>query len=411
MKMKETLRKLRRSNLTLKILSLIIAILLWFYVMNVVDPVTKRSFKNVPVKVEGLQNLRRRGLTLMNGEDIWVNLELQGNRSFMDRVNSSNIQAYVNLEGLKRGEQSVPIHVTNYNDNVKVVSKDPMTVILTIDENITTTEEIDVKTLGQLPEGYVMGDINKSIKKAKISGPKSLTDSVHSLVAYVNIKDRKETTVLTSNLVALNSDLEKINGLTIQPSSVELEIPIYKAKTVPVVLNFVGNPPSAENKDRIEIYPKTATIKGNTAVLNEIEEIRTKPISWDKLQEGILTTIDLDKPEGVELVNKDQIYQIGLKSSQFEERTMTIQTPSLRFVNVGDGLQGQILSPMKEIQVKLNSESNKLNEITNETLKFYVDCKDLSIGDHDLSIKMTPIEGVHILSIEPSRVRVTLTKE
>ena len=59
--MKEKIKKLKQSDLMPKILSLVIAILLWFYVMNVVDPLTKRSFKNVPVRIEGLQDLRRRG--------------------------------------------------------------------------------------------------------------------------------------------------------------------------------------------------------------------------------------------------------------------------------------------------------------------------------------------------------------
>ncbi|KGF10283.1 hypothetical protein HMPREF1633_10235 [Tissierellia bacterium S5-A11] len=409
--MKEKIKKLKQSNLMPKILSLVIAILLWFYVMNVVDPQTRRSFKNVPVRIEGLQDLRRRGLTLMNTGDIHVNLELQGNRSYMDRVNSSNIQAYINLEGLRKGEQSIPIHVTNYNDNVKVVGKDPLSVVLSIEENTSIREEVEIKTIGTLPEGYIMGDMNKSQERVTISGPKSLTDAVHSLVAYVNIKDRTQTTVLSCQLIPLDSDLEKIQGLTIEPASLEVEIPIYKTKTVPVTLNFSKAPPDQISQDLVDIQPKTATIKGNTAVLKEIEEIKTKPISWEKLQEGTLTSIELEKPQGVNLVNEKQIYQIRLKSSQFEDRTMTITEPEIRFVNVGRGLQGQILTPLHGIQIRLSADREKLNELNKDNLKFYLDCKGLSLGDHQVTIKMTPIEGVHISSIEPSKVNITLSKE
>lgn len=409
--MKEKIKKLKQSNLMPKILSLVIAILLWFYVMNVVDPQTRRSFKNVPVRIEGLQDLRRRGLTLMNTGDIHVNLELQGNRSYMDRVNSSNIQAYINLEGLRKGEQSIPIHVTNYNDNVKVVGKDPLSVVLSIEENTSIREEVEIKTIGTLPEGYIMGDMNKSQERVTISGPKSLTDAVHSLVAYVNIKDRTQTTVLSCKLIPLDSDLEKIQGLTIEPASLEVEIPIYKTKTVPVTLNFSKAPPDQISQDLVDIQPKTATIKGNTAVLKEIEEIKTKPISWEKLQEGTLTSIELEKPQGVNLVNEKQIYQIRLKSSQFEDRTMTITEPEIRFVNVGHGLQGQILTPLHGIQIRLSADREKLNELNKDNLKFYLDCKGLPLGDHQVTIKMTPIEGVHISSIEPSTVSITLSKE
>lgn len=409
--MKEKIKKLKQSDLMPKILSLVIAILLWFYVMNVVDPLTKRSFKNVPVRIEGLQDLRRRGLTLMNTEDIYVNLELQGNRSYMDRVNSSNIQAYINLEGVKKGEQSIPIHVTNYNDNVKVVGKDPLSVVLSIEEKTSIREDIEIKTIGTLPEGYIMGDMNKSQEKVTILGPKSLTDSVHSVVAYVNIKDRTETTVLNCKLVPLDSDLEKIQGLSLEPSNLEVEVPIYKTKTVPVTLNFSKAPPDEMSKDLIDIQPKTATIKGNTALLNEIEEIKTKPISWDKLQEGTLTSIELEKPEGVNLVNDKQIYQIGLRNIQIESRTVTISDPGIRFVNVEEGLQGQILSPLHEIQVRLSGDQEKLKGVNKDTLKFYVDCKGLGLGDHQVTIKVTPLEGVHISSIEPSKVNITLNKE
>ncbi len=169
--MKEKIKKLKQSNLMPKILSLVIAILLWFYVMNVVDPQTRRSFKNVPVRIEGLQDLRRRGLTLMNTGDIHVNLELQGNRSYMDRVNSSNIQAYINLEGLRKGEQSIPIHVTNYNDNVKVVGKDPLSVVLSIEENTSIREEVEKKNIKTLPEGTTWETTTSPRKEKPFQGP------------------------------------------------------------------------------------------------------------------------------------------------------------------------------------------------------------------------------------------------
>lgn len=404
-------RSMEKSSVTAKIISLICAILLWFFVMNVVDPVTRRSFHDVPVRIEGIQDLRRRGLTLIDGKEIQIDLELQGNRSYMDQVNSSNIQAFINLEGLSKGQQSVPIQVTNYNDNVRVVGQDPTNAVITIDENTSVREKVEVKTIGDLPEGYIMGEVNKNIKYARVSGPKSKTDSIHSIVAYVNVKNRRETTVISSELEALDGNLKRIRGLNIDPASLEVEIPIYKTKTVPIVPQMTGTSGQNFQEDAIDIQPKTVTIKGDSAVVNEIQEVKTKPISWTRLEEGTLSTIELEKPEGVGVINSDQIYQVSLRKTRQEEKTVKISNPNIRFSNLDKGLQGQILSPLDELKVRLNGDAQRIDELNVDNMKFYVDGQGLKKGEYNLQIKMTPIEGVHVLKIEPDRIKISLDKD
>lgn len=87
------------------ILSLLIAIILWFYVMNEIDPVITKKYRAVPVHYVNEEELEHRGLRIANAsKDIAVDISLKGKRSQLMGYKAQNLQANVDLSGLNIGE-------------------------------------------------------------------------------------------------------------------------------------------------------------------------------------------------------------------------------------------------------------------------------------------------------------------
>ena len=79
------------------ILSILISLVLWLYVVTVVSPESETTLYNIPVVLQGESALDSRGLVLVSNDDYKINLQLYGNRSDLNKVNSGNVTIIADL--------------------------------------------------------------------------------------------------------------------------------------------------------------------------------------------------------------------------------------------------------------------------------------------------------------------------
>ena len=79
------------------LLAVSIAFVLWVYVITVVSPNSEVTIYNIPVVVQGEPMLESYGLMNVTENIPSVTLKLSGNRSDLNKVNSSNITVVVDL--------------------------------------------------------------------------------------------------------------------------------------------------------------------------------------------------------------------------------------------------------------------------------------------------------------------------
>ncbi|MFO0753054.1 MAG: CdaR family protein [Thermodesulfovibrionales bacterium] len=136
-------------NIGLKILSVVLALSLWFFVtyhgrseMALVVPVT---FKNMP-----------RGLELLRESVKSVTLNVQGQERILKNLQPAELGVSVDLSGAKKGEE------VYYFDKstlvvpraVDVVRIEPTSVRITLDESLTKTVPVKASLTGLPERGY-----------------------------------------------------------------------------------------------------------------------------------------------------------------------------------------------------------------------------------------------------------------
>ena len=89
----------------LKIVCLLLAIILWFLIINEQNPVSEGSY-TVPVVIE---NLDSQYITSNVPKTVYV--RLSGPRNTIINVGPSDIKAYIDLADAQEGDMDVPIHV------------------------------------------------------------------------------------------------------------------------------------------------------------------------------------------------------------------------------------------------------------------------------------------------------------
>src|SRR5699024_5108879 len=116
-------------------------------------------------------------------------------------------------------------------------------------------ETVNIKTEGKLESGYVLGDIEVKSSSVFLKGPESLINSISEVVAIADIEGRTTDINLTLPVKILDNNGNEIEGIDSSPNIVEVHIPVYKIKTVPVELQIEGRIPDDYKILNMKIYP------------------------------------------------------------------------------------------------------------------------------------------------------------
>ena len=115
----EKIKKIVLNNIHLKILSLLVAFLLWLNITSTqktqIEFMTEVKIKNPP-----------KNLIVQKIEPSKVSIKIEGIRSKLNRVNISNIEVYVDGKKLKKGKNFVKVYVSpRFTESFTVISIKP----------------------------------------------------------------------------------------------------------------------------------------------------------------------------------------------------------------------------------------------------------------------------------------------
>lgn len=310
---KDSFKNILGQNTTMKLFSIIFALLLFSYVRNEVDPETTETLKGIPVRYDNVLYLKDNDLVLMSPNELTVNVTLKGKTSDMRNIRKEAIVAYVDFKNTEAGEQKIPIFINVLDKGIRAEKFEPDSAIFKIDEKINKNMKVNINTVGSLAKDYVLGKISTETE-VEVTGAKSVIDTIDKLVCTVNISGISETTILTEKVMVYNKNQEEVDDVTINPEKIEVGIPVLKTETVPIKVRPFGNSDKV-NESQIVVDPNAVLIKGNSAVINKVREISTVPFNIKDLEKGPIS-IKLDLPEGVSLVDATNNFVIKIASDE-----------------------------------------------------------------------------------------------
>ena len=165
------------KNLGLKILSLCLAVLLWWAFAH--EPTVEMSV-NVPVEFHHApQNL------IMTAENPFqVQVSLEGPERTLRDIRPSQVHAVLNLDGASAGERTFDItagqiHVPREVEVVQIV---PSQFHLTFDHEATRTVDVHPRVIGSLLSGYSISGVTANPNQILIVGPEKRIDAIDNAI-------------------------------------------------------------------------------------------------------------------------------------------------------------------------------------------------------------------------------------
>lgn len=396
-----------KSNLTPKIFSVIIAIILWSYVMGIENPEWPKEIKNVDVEFINRHALERENLVVMDPNEVKVNVSVTGRKSDMDNFDTNNIVARLDLSGYREGQTRIPIVVTlkGSTSTVRVTKWEPSDVLVNIDSIVTEPKVVNIRTEGKVSDDYVIGDLVANPRTILLRGPRSWVNQVSEVFAVVPIGGRTATANITAMVQIQDHTGNDVVGLEKDPSVVEVNIPIYRKATLPIEVILENELPEDYVVSEMNIIPSSITIKGGNNVA-DLSSIHTEPIDVNLFLENPSLEVELDLLENIELLDPNQRVVVNAKIEQIETKEFEFAFNEIDIRNLDEDilLEGN----NGTIKLVVKGTESALDTITKDILKPYIDLNNFSEGQFDIDIRVDSIEGVTVESIEPETLTINL---
>jgi len=284
----------KRGRTSLKIISVVLAVLLWLFVTNENIIITKKEISGVKLN--------------------HVNLGEGLKASYTDRVaveiigtpkKASDINAYIDLRGLKPGVHTVPVKVSRVS-GARVTSIRPDQVKVQIFETRENVFPVAYEIETPLPSGYKAEGIITVPDKCLVKGPEEVIERISSLTVFLNLGGLTRTSAYTLPVKAIDGRGRVLSdNLTIIPDKVKVYVVVGQEKSLrklPVVPDLTGKLPDGYVLGEVRVDPPQVTqVTGSGTTTPERSDITTAPVSLDGRTASFIEEIRLVVPQGWEV--------------------------------------------------------------------------------------------------------------
>lgn len=274
-------------------ISILAALALWIYMEVEISPPVTTWVRDIPVEFVGEDTtLADKGLMLLSGYDVTVDLELQGARKTLWKMDASAIRVVVETNNISRtGVQSLLYNV-EYPDNIsrsEITVKSASTYAVTVSVGELYTKEVPIRSEinGQVADGYFTGDLIIDPSVLTLRAQRENLLNVSYAKVSVNISGATNTLVETVEYTLYDYNDVPVENAEIRPSTnlIQVTLPVRTMKEVPLQVELAGT--EHTESVSVEIFPATIHLVGEADALAGIKSIVLDKIYVEDLVTGM----------------------------------------------------------------------------------------------------------------------------
>lgn len=317
----------KNSDTKLKILSVLLAIFMWTFVINSTNPTVNKTFRNIPVVIKNQDGLEKSGYVIIDNDQTYTtNIKLKGTREKLVGLKPTNIYASIDIANLSEGVQSLEIKVDTPS-GISVEELEPEDIALNIQKVIEKTLPVNPVINDKIKDGRI-ADVNE-ITPANITvkGPASLINKVDRAEVRIDDMSLLDGKIHNVPIKVLDRSGKVIEDINISHDDINISFIVYETKKVPIKVATTGFIDSNYMEISREVSPDTIVIKGKESLIRDVEEINTKPININRLRGTVSGEVKLDLPEGIEVYNGEGLinYRIEIERKPEKEEKKAIE--------------------------------------------------------------------------------------
>jgi len=394
--------RLLSSRTFLKVISLLMAMAIWYYVAS------DRTSEVIRTFLFPIEYLNAPSEYAINSNVRNVEVQVSATRELFLGKRWSEITCQADLRGLEPGRHVVPVKVI-LPSGFKLISISPANMEINIIKTQSKEVPIKLKVSGGLPPGYILEEVRIEPEKVVVKGPENDLRNISDVKAEATFEMLKDRNSLVLPLKV--SQETSGAGLIIEPSRAKVSYFLIKGvpkKTVPIKIKVEGKLDRDYKVKDITIEPKSAVVEGPLEVIEDIKEV-ILPVKVDGIKED--TTIKSSMPEiykGAKVLAPDRVTVNLMVEPNLVRRTFE----QVFIVTKGKSIYPSWRVKPESASIMLEGAPSVLEEGAPVPVELYVEVTNLVSTEIRVPLQYKLLKpGVKVLKIEPPTVTVFANME
>ena len=399
------------NNLGLKILSLLLAILLWNYVISSNQSITRpKTLFNLTGYITGTSALNDNKLALAedpSGALTGIAVTVQAPQANYSKVTSENVQVTLDLSNVRSaGTQRVPLRATSTYGRVQSIS--PESVSLTF-ENLDSRNVAVISTLMGDSEDYWYNVSRTNPSMLTVSGAASVVQSIASARVVVDVSNMSSTSISALPYVLLDSSEQVISQsmLNCSTSSISVTVDVYPCREIPISTDpgnlVTGQPAPGYVLKSVSVQPESIQVAAEADLLSGLTELMIEPVSIEGATQSVSAKTLISQLSDFKNISSEQVY-VNVTIAE-EIIDSYVDNVIVLFAGKADNL----IASYEPVGVYVSGPRSQVEQLQNDGISLTVDVTGREAGYY-LITPTFDAERYPDLTIQSESVSVTLTR-
>lgn len=396
--------KIKMSNKFItEILSLAIAVVLWFIVGNINDPVKTRPISGIPVQIVNEEVLESINKVYEITEGDTVSITVRGKQSIVEQLSTEDFTATADLSKLSI-VNAVPIDVSladssTRSQDVEITLGRVNTMKVKIEDRAETMIPVTVETKGEVASGYAIGSKSSSPNMVEVSGSESLIQRLKEIKVQVDV-DGASKNISTRQSVKFydqNGDAVESASIECETAAVDVVVELWHTKEIPLTMETTGEPADGYGISSFDYEPKTVTIAAGDKKLNKITKLELDPLDVSGRKESLENTSNIDSsylPEDV--IFPSSTIDIVAKAVIEKKVTKEIKIDSSDITVKGLKKGEKVSFKEKSHVIHVESYPSKISGVDGKSFDPYINVSEIDEETGEVSVHLTNPDGIMV---------------
>lgn len=404
------MKEQKNNNMRIKVLSVLIAVLIWLLVANINDPVRKEKFTGIPVTIINENALTDLGYAYEVVEGDQVSITVEGKNSIVGNMSATDFQAVADFSKLSEVD-AVPIDVTakKYANQLEITLGNVNTMKIKKDQVISVSVPVNIVLDGEVAAGYAVGSTTGTPNLVKVTGPENLLSQAKEIRAEVDIDGVTHDVTTATEPILYDKEGKEIKSsqINMDTSLIEVSVAVWKTKMVGIKLQSQGTPAVGYEMPSFDYEPKQVEVAAPDDVLEDLSVIDLGTVSVQGLKENYEKDLNLNEdllPEGVILVDDDaEDVKIKATIEKRVSRKLTFTSDAIRIQGIGK--RKVTFDRANKYVIKIDGAESRIKNLKIADFSPWIDISDLEAGEHTVRIHVLDVNGATV----SSTVQIKLT--
>lgn len=378
-------------NFGLKILSFLLAILLWNYVIISNTDITRmREIDGLNGYISGQSTMNTFGLALLEDptdalEDISVTVEVP--QASYSRISASNVQVWLDLSNVRAaGTQEVAMKASSSIGRVKEIHPESLTLTFEALDSRVVPVNVVVDSDDAGDYWYNVNRINPST--ITVSGAASIVRSIASASATLVPAGNTNayTTAVPYDLLDSEGNVISTTMLNRSSTSVSASISAYPMKELAVSNNpasvLSGQPAPGYLVESVTIQPETLRVAGDGDLLDSLDQLLIEPVSVENASQSFSVRAKVSALSDFKYISSEQVY-VNITIAE-ENTSGWVENVDVRFSGKGEGLS--VTYRYDDLRVYVTGTRSVVKALIEEGISASIDLSGLKAGSYDLPL-------------------------